>query len=157
MQPRPVIAGMAALLLAAGCVQQPLGPRIQVMPSPYKPFDVFQQDQALCMSYAHQQTAGQAVRANEQSLGIAALGTVLGAGLGAAIGGGRGAAVGAAAGALGGTVVGTGPASNAQYSLKQRYDIAYAQCMYAKGNQVPGFARALAPPPPPPPPPPPAD
>jgi hypothetical protein len=25
-------------------------------------------------------------------------------------------------------------------SLQQRYDLAYAQCMYARGNQVPGFA-----------------
>jgi hypothetical protein len=24
-------------------------------------------------------------------------------------------------------------------SLQQRYDLAYAQCMYTRGNQVPGF------------------
>ena len=45
-----------------------------------------------------------------------------------------------------------GPANNAQGSLQQRYDVAYSQCMYAKGNQVPGFAAPGAPPPPPPPP-----
>jgi hypothetical protein len=35
-------------------------------------------------------------------------------------------------------------AQQAQMSPQQRYDLAYTQCMYARGNQVPGFA----PPPP---------
>ncbi|HEY0185270.1 MAG TPA: glycine zipper family protein, partial [Rhodopila sp.] len=77
--------------------------------------------------------------------------TLLGAGLGAAIGGGRGAAIGAGAGALGGTAIGAGPSQNAQYSLQQRYDLAYAQCMYSRGNQVPGYQPPPGPPPPPPP------
>jgi hypothetical protein len=34
--------------------------------------------------------------------------------------------------------------------LQERYNFAYAQCMYSRGNQVPGFAPAGAPPPPPP-------
>ena len=38
-----------------------------------------------------------------------------------------------------GTAIGAGPASQAQYSLQDRYNLAYAQCMYAKGNQVPGY------------------
>jgi hypothetical protein len=46
--------------------------------------------------------------------------------------------------------------------VQRRYDVAYTQCMYAKGNQVPmrGVPRSRpayatpAPPPPPPPPPP---
>ena len=42
-----VSTGMAALLLA-GCVSEPLGPRVAVMPAPNKPFDVFQQEQAMC-------------------------------------------------------------------------------------------------------------
>ena len=51
---------------------------------------------------------------------------------------------GAGAGALGGTAVGAGPAQGAQASLQQRYNLAYAQCMYSRGNQVPGFAPAGA-------------
>ena len=135
----------------AGCVQQPMSPRVAVMPAPNKPFEVFQQDQAACVGWANQQTAGQAQDANSRAFGTAVLGTILGAGLGAAIGGGSGAAIGAASGALGGTALASGPAGGAQYNLQQSYDIAYSQCMYSKGNQVPGYTYNNAPPPPPPP------
>jgi hypothetical protein len=37
------------------------------------------------------------------------------------------------------------------YALQRRYDTAYEQCMYAKGNQIPGFAPYYAPAAPPPP------
>ena len=118
------------------------------MPSPTKPFEVFQQDQAMCKQYADQQVAGGAQQANNQQVLTGAAGTVLGAGLGAAIGGGRGAAIGAGGGAVEGTLFGLGPAQHAQMSLQQQYDLAYAQCMYSRGNQVPGFAPAYFPPPP---------
>ena len=110
-----------------------------VMPAPGKPFDVFQQDQAVCKQYADQQTAGGAQQANNQALLTAGIGTVLGAGLGAAIGGGRGAAIGAGAGAITGTAYGAAPAGYAQMNLQQRYDASYSQCMYAHGDQVPGY------------------
>jgi hypothetical protein len=146
-------AALAALLLLDGCVTPPLGPTVQVMPAPGKPFDVFQQDQAVCKQYADQETAGGAQQANNQQVLTGVVGTVLGAGLGAAVGGGRGAAIGAGAGAVGGTAVGAGPAQYAQMSLQQRYDAAYSQCMYSHGNQVPGYYAApppgYAPPPPP--------
>jgi hypothetical protein len=75
------------------------------------------------------------------------------------VGGGRGAAIGAGAGALGGTAVGGSQAERTEFSLQRRYDIAYQQCMYSRGNQVPGYvggpapypAPGYAPPPPPPP------
>jgi len=133
-------AMVVPLLLLDGCAQTPMGPTVAVMPAPGKPFDVFQTDQAVCKQFADSQVAGGAQAANNQQVGTAVLGTILGAGLGAAIGGGRGAAIGAASGALGGTAVGAGPASQANMSLQQRYDIAYAQCMYTRGNQVPGFS-----------------
>ena len=139
-------AALTALLLLEGCVQQPMGPTVPVMPAPGKPFDAFQQDQAICKQFADQQTAGGAQQANNQQVLTGVVGTVLGAGLGAAIGGGQGAAIGAASGAVAGTAVGAGPAQYAQMSLQQRYDAAYSQCMYARGNQVPGYY----PPPPPP-------
>ena len=147
------VGSLALALLAGGCVQQPAGPMVAVMPAPYKPFEVFQQDQAVCMGYANQLVAGGAEAANSQAFGTAALGTVLGAGLGAAIGAAAGApGIGAAIGAASGAVVGTGyaapPAYGSQYGLQQRYDWAYSQCMYAKGNQVPGFAPPTTPPPP---------
>jgi hypothetical protein len=143
--------GVAALLVLQGCVTPPVGPQIVALPGPNKPPAVFSQDQAICMQFADQQVAGAAHYAANQQFGTALLGTALGAALGAAVGGGRGAAIGAAGGAVAGTAAGAGPATHAQYSLQQRYDIAYAQCMYARGNQVPGFAAPSAPPPPPPP------
>ncbi len=127
-----------ALLLNA-CASQPLGPTVAVMPAPGKPFDVFQGDQALCKQYASDQVQGGAQQANNRQVGTAIVGTLLGAGLGAALGGGRGAAIGAGAGALGGTAVGAGPSSRSNYSMQQLYDLGYAQCMYSRGNQVPGY------------------
>lgn len=142
---------MAAFPLVAGCASQPMGPTVTVMPAPNKPFAVFQEDQAVCKQYAEQQVAGGASQANTQQIGTAVVGTALGAGFGAAIGGGQGAAVGAGTGAIAGTAIGAGQAQQTQLSLQQRYDIGYEQCMYAKGNQVPGFQPAAPPPPPPPP------
>jgi uncharacterized protein YcfJ len=146
---------MKAILLfltavLAGCASEPMGPRVAVMPAPNKPFSVFQDDDLICRNFAKQQSAGVAQQGNAAQVGTAVVGTALGAGLGAAIGGGRGAAVGAGTGALGGTAVGAGQAERGTLTAQQLYDNAYAQCMYARGNQVPGYA-APAPPPPPPP------
>jgi hypothetical protein len=62
--------------------------------------------------------------------------------------------VGAGGGLLTGTAAGAPAGAGSSGALQQRYDIAYVQCMYAKGNQVPGVAAAhspsVAPPPPPP-------
>jgi YmgG-like glycine-zipper protein len=149
--------GLAGLVVLSGCVQPAMGPSVAVMPGPNKPFDVFQTDQAVCRQFAEQQVGGaQAAQQTEtnQTLIGAGVGTILGAGLGAAIGGGRGAAIGAGAGALGGTAVGASQAQATGQTIQQRYDIAYSQCMYSRGNQVPGYvqpaAPAYAPPPPPP-------
>ncbi len=103
-------------MLVAGCVAQPMGPTVNVMPAANKPFAVFQDDQAVCKQFAAQQVAGGANQANTQQVGTAVVGTVLGAGLGAAVGGGRGAAVGAGEGAIAGTAIGAGPAQQAQMS-----------------------------------------
>jgi len=146
---------LIALTALAACASHPAGPSVAVMPAPNKPFSVFEEDQAVCKNFADQQVAGSAQSANNSALGAAAIGTVLGAGLGAAIGGGQGAAIGAASGAGAGTLYGTSQSNYSNLSIQQRYDIAYEQCMYSKGNQVPGYAQAPSVPPPPPPPPPP--
>jgi hypothetical protein len=145
---RIVASGALVAVLLVGCVIQPTGPTVSVMPAPYKPFPVFQDDEVLCRHYAAQQTGGEAETANDQAINTAIIAAILGAGLGAAIGNGQGAAVGAATGAVLGTAAGSGPSSQSQYSLQQRYNVAYLQCMYSRGNQVPGFGyRAVAPPP----------
>ena len=162
----------AASLLAA-CATEPMGPTVQVLPAQNKPFEVFQQDQAVCKQYASQQVAGQADAANNRGVGAAVLTTALGAGLGAAIGGGHGAAIGAAGGGLVGADVGANQSGSADRSIQHQYNMAYSQCMYSKGDQVvnnqparvyyaaPPPVYYQAPPPPPvyypaPPPPPPA-
>lgn len=153
---------LIALTALSACASHPVGPSVAVMPAPNKPFSVFEEDQAVCKNFADQQVAGAAQSANNSALGAAAIGTVLGAGLGAAIGGGRGAAIGAASGAGAGTLYGTSQSNQANMTIQQRYDVAYQQCMYSRGNQVPGYQQApspvsqppgYAPPPPPPPPP----
>jgi hypothetical protein len=135
--------GAAALL--AGCATTPLGPTVQAMPGPGKTFDAFQNDNTACKAFASDQVKGQADAANQRAAGTAVLTTVLGAGLGAAIGGatgdaGAGAAIGAASGATGGTAIGAANNGNDQAMIQQQFDTAFMQCMYAKGEQVPGYA-----------------
>lgn len=146
---RTIAAVFTPALLLAACAQTPMGPTTPVMPSPGKPFAVFQEDQAICKNFAEGQVAGGAQQANNQQVLTGVLGTAVGAGAGALLGGGRGAAIGAGVGALGGTAVGGAQVNRQQGSLQYRYDLAYSQCMYARGNQVPGYVPASAPPPPP--------
>ncbi len=133
----------AAGLLMTACATVPTGPSRMVLPGDGKSFEQFQVDDALCRQWAVQQTGTTAQRASTDSaLTGAVIGTVLGAAAGAAIGAAAGnpatgAAVGAGVGLLGGTAVGAGNAQEAGASVQHRYDMAYMQCMYAKGNQIP--------------------
>ena len=147
MRNRKPLAVLSAALLTAGCATTPTGPMVRVMPAPNKPFEVFAQEQTDCEHYASDQVAGGAQAANNRALGATALGAVLGLGVGAATGT---ATIGAATGSAIGATVGANQSSYAGYSLQRRYDIAYSQCMYAKGNFVPGMIAAAPPPPPPP-------
>ncbi len=142
---RPVIASITGMLLLAGCAAAPLGPTVQVMPGPGKSFDAFAAEQASCKGYASTQVQGQAEASNQRAAGAALLTTVLGAATGAAIGStvgaaGSGAGVGAATGAGAGSAIGASSSSNDQVGIQTQYDNSYSQCMYAKGNNVPGFA-----------------
>lgn len=155
MRTRTIAMMTAAAALLSGCVTPPPGPTIAASPGPNKPWAVFQQDEQSCEQYASQRVAGQADEANNRAVGSGVLATLLGAGLGAAVGGGRGAGVGAASGAVVGTAVGANQSGRAQYSLQQRYNIAYGECMTGHGNTVhwgPGYPPPGGYPPPPPPP-----
>ena len=147
-----VIACAMLALVAAGCTPAPQGPTVMVMPAPNKPPQVFQEDQAVCGNYAQQVIGPAQQQLQNQQLGSALIGTALGAGIGAAAGGGRGAAIGAGAGALAGTAYGANASQYEAMNMQQRYDMAYSQCMYQRGNQVPGFAPPPNYPYPPPPP-----
>ncbi|MEO6974121.1 MAG: glycine zipper family protein [Rhodoferax sp.] len=136
---------LSPLLLLAACASPPMGPTVQVLPSPNKPFQVFQHDQFDCKQYAQSQVAGQAEAANQGAVGSAAVGVVLGGLLGAAIGGHQGAGVGAGVGAIAGTSAGANSSAYGQGSIQAQYNNAYVQCMYSRGNQVPGAAPAYYP------------
>lgn len=144
-----------------GCVTVPTGPSVMALPGDGKPFEQFQGDDAVCRQWAGQQIGlpPQEV-ANQNTATGAVAGTAIGAGLGAALGAASGnAGIGAAIGAASGLLVGTSAGANAGqaygWDAQRRYDIAYQQCMYAKGNQIPGAVRRYrhvqryAPPPPP--------
>ncbi|MGO9014384.1 MAG: glycine zipper family protein [Dissulfurispiraceae bacterium] len=155
---------LPVILMVSGCATVPIGPSVSVLPGTGKSFEQFQADDAVCRQWASQQIGESPQQtANQNTVTGAAVGTVIGAGLGAAIGAAAGhAGTGAAIGAGSGLLVGTASGANAGrvygWEAQRRYDIAYTQCMYAKGNQVPGAmapasrVRRMPPPPPPPPP-----
>ncbi len=155
-----LLFGGAAVALA-GCATLPTGPSVMVLPTPGKSFEQFQAEDATCRQWAAQQFGAPPGTPATQNTAVGALvGTGLGAGLGAAIGAasghaGTGAAIGAATGLVGGTAVGANADQFSSWQAQRRYDTAYQQCMYAKGNQIPGAVRAsrrtaYQPPPPPP-------
>ncbi|HEY3699427.1 MAG TPA: hypothetical protein VGK97_08855 [Spongiibacteraceae bacterium] len=131
---------IVSITALAGCaVTVPTGPSVAVMPAAGKPFEVFQNDNAVCMQYAREQIGVDPQRAGQSEIAAgAATGAVLGAAAGAALGdSSRAAGAGAGAGLLMGTAIGAGNADRSSSALQRRYDIAYQQCMYAKGNQLP--------------------
>jgi hypothetical protein len=144
---------IAAAVLLAGCVATvPTGPSVMVFPGSGKDFDEFRYDDAVCRQWALQQVGTTTAQASsDAAVGSAVVGTVVGAAAGAAIGAAsghpaEGAAIGSGIGLLGGSAVGADRAAGAHYTVQRRYDIAYMQCMYAKGNQVPMRGGAQRPP-----------
>ena len=154
---------LPAFVLAA-CVTIPDGPSIMSLPGTGKNFDEFRSDDLVCRDYARVQVGGSNPNeaAAESVAKSAALGAVLGAAVGAAGGGHSGAGTGAGVGAAFGGLAGTGAGEVSASAIQRRYDNAYIQCMYSKGNRVPvsGHLESrqpqppayVAPPPPPPPP-----
>jgi hypothetical protein len=134
---------VSVLALSACAVAPPQGPSVMALPPQGKQFEAFQQDDATCRGFATQQTGGAsaAQAANNSAVGSAVLGTALGAGVGAALGSvggavGAGAAIGGATGLLAGSAIGANNAQAAGGNVQARYDTAYTQCMYSKGNTV---------------------
>jgi hypothetical protein len=162
MSIRIVSITLGAGLLLGACAEVPTEPSVAVMPAPNKPIEVFQAEDQQCRGYAQQQVGGQTTegQVNNGTATGAVVGAATGAAAGALIGRSGGAAgVGAGAGLLLGAAAGNSYGASSAYGLQRRYDIAYQQCMYAKGNQLPQYRPRYyyqAPPPgyyPPPPPP----
>ena len=148
---------LLAIVAFSGCATVPEGPSVMVYPAPYKPFEVFQAEDAECRQWASQQAGTTPNQASGETLASgAAIGAIAGAAMGAAIGAATGnpaagAAIGGGSGLVLGTATASGPAYGAAQSVQTRYDMAYQQCMYAKGNQIPGVSSGRYMPPPPPP------
>jgi hypothetical protein len=132
-----------ALVSLGGCAVAPSGPfSVVASPGQGKTFELFQADDASCRQYAEAQTGiSPSDAANQSLVGSGALGTALGAAAGAAIGAAAGnpaagAATGAASGLGLGTASGAGAAQYSGSATQNRYDVSYAQCMSAKGENV---------------------
>ena len=147
---RLVVSWMLCITLAA-CATARMGPTVAVMPSPAKSLEAFKADNNACRDYATKQLGIDPNKATQDDmLGGALFGALLGAAAGALMGdyhhhhGGRHdhsnpVAMMAAKGLVRGAEVGSDAADRDRAVLQQQYDIAYSQCMYAKGNSVPGF------------------
>jgi hypothetical protein len=163
------VSPLAALLCLAACTTIPTGPSVMALPGTGKSFDQFRADDADCRQFALSQSGGATANetAVQSTVNSAAVGTAVGALAGVAMGGRQGAGVGAGMGLLAGSAMGANAGQASGYGSQRRYDNAYTQCMYAKGERVPvsgqlmqGPVQAVNPPPPPastyaPPPPPP--
>src|SRR5487761_2138582 len=138
---------LAPLLLLGACATIPNGPSVMALPGTGKSFDQFRADDADCRQFALSQIGGTSANQAAVASGVTS----------AAIGAGVGARAGAAMGGLAGSAIGASSGQVSGYEAQRRYDIAYIQCMYAKGDRVPvsgqmtpGSAPSYNPPPPPP-------
>jgi hypothetical protein len=134
---------IAAAILLTACATIPQGPSVMVLPGSSKNFDQFQTDDGVCRQWALQQVGVTTAKATtDTAVGGAIIGTAVGAAIGAAIGAAAGnpaagAAIGAGVGLTGGSIGGAAAAEGSRNAVQRRYDIAYMQCMYAKGNRIP--------------------
>jgi hypothetical protein len=148
---RPLVL-LGALALGACAVAPPTGPSVMALPAKGKSFEQFQQDDATCQQYASARIGYGSPQqaANNSAVGSAVVGTAVGAAAGALIGAAAGnpavgAAIGGGSGLLLGSAVGTSNAQLSGAALQHRYDMAYIQCMSAKGESVPMTASRPAP------------
>ena len=132
-------SSLAALLLLGACATIPNGPSVMALPGTGKSFDQFRADDADCRQFALSQIGGANANQAAVASGVtsAAIGAGVGALAGAAMGGHDSAGAGAGMGLLAGSAIGASSGQASGYEAQRRYDIAYIQCMYAKGEQVP--------------------
>lgn len=140
---RASILSACTLGILSACATVPTGPSVAVMPAPRSNFEQFRADDAVCRDFARSSIGGdgQAI-ASKSAIDSAAVGTAVGAAAGALIGAasgnpGAGAAIGAGGGVIVGSAYGADAYNRTGATAQERYDIAYMQCMYAKGHQIP--------------------
>jgi hypothetical protein len=146
------VSTAAILALAACSAGPPSQPSVTAMPTVGKSIEVFGQEDAACRDYAGKQTgpASPAQAGSQTEIARSAAGGLVGAGAGALLGSlkgamGTGAALGGPVGLVAGALTAGSAASAASGKLQKRYDMAYAQCMHAKGNTVSGLQAMAGP------------
>jgi uncharacterized protein YcfJ len=145
----PLVIGCCiAAALLSGCVSMPSGPTVVAMPPPGKPFELFVQDDQLCRQWAFASIGSGRDAAANRLAASAVTGAAIGAIAGALAGDHHGAGTGAALGTVVGSGIGSEQASMTAWTAQRNYDVAYQQCMYAKGNVIPGYYPYPVPPPP---------
>lgn len=113
---RERLAAAGQIVVLAGCVPTVMAPTVTATPGPGKLPAVFASDHAACAAQANRMLAPVVQAANNQVAGATFLNVMTGAGPDAV-------------------------AVNAQATTtaQQQYDGAYAQCMYAMGDNVPPY------------------
>lgn len=140
----------AALLALSGCILPPISPSVKVFPAQGKSSERFAQEDASCKEFALHEISGYPYHADSDVVGGAISGTLLGPGVEVSVNAGQTATKVMV------MLIGTGIYERGdawmQMTLQQRDNVAYMQCMHAKGNDVPGYTGvAIASPPQPPP------
>ena len=145
------------VIALAGCATGPTGPTVSVIPAPGKPFEVFQAEDAGCRQWAEQQINGMnpAQTANQKDCRRCSNRHGRGRGPRRA----RRVCLGTrrsrsshrrSDGPRRWCGCGQQCGRSLRIALQRRYNTAYTQCMYSKGNQVPGAYRPVSATPPPP-------
>jgi uncharacterized protein YcfJ len=135
---KSLCAVVIAAVFAVGCTSIPTSPSTMALPGTGKSFDAFRHDDGECRQYASDTIGGQTSASAQTDSAVLSTvaGAAIGAMIGAAAGGGSGAAVGAGVGGGAGGLAGIGASQSSGYEAQRRYDNAYTQCMYSKGNRV---------------------
>ena len=146
LRTRSLFSCLAALVLG-GCATFPTGPSVMVMPAPGKPFEQFQADDAVCRQWAAQQIGGTPGAPANQNTAIGAHGRDghrgrprCGDRLRHRPRGYRGCHrgwCGTSRRRRRGGQCRSGVRMGGPASVRQLYQ----QCMYSKGNQIPGVMR----------------
>jgi hypothetical protein len=125
-----IASALAAALLAGACATVPAGnaPSVAVLPGGGKDMASFNKDDIACRGDAH-------ARANDNT----PLPTAMGLGGRTEVASTRGRlALRDSTDTTTGSVYGGAPAANAgTFTVQQRYDTAYVQCMFSKGHKIP--------------------
>jgi hypothetical protein len=132
---------IAAAAQIIGCVPTVTAPTVVVTPGPGKSPSDFAADNSACTVQGNQQIAAAKNAANNQIAGTALLSAAVNAGNSAGTGAKK--SVVAANAAEGAVIAAIASEGAAQARLQRQFDVAYSECISAKGDIIPGFTWAL--------------